>query len=463
MNQISRLDTSMVHCGVVYLFCYRFAGQPDIAALQTSTERVLGALRRLQYPLLSGKHYRGRWGEQIISQPRFSCRAVTDLTKACDELYQQAGTTGSWLQQSPMHLSCLLQPEQQHFVLVQSGLHSYCDGNSATYLFNQILQFYTAVLANDTTQQQHILHSLQQLTSPSPDQLYALRGRPEHKVLPIGRWRHLVNTVRLICYPVRDHIRFATPFDQLQQGQPEVLPVATAPVQQQINLRQLLRVCDTRCPDVSPHNLVCALLAKAAWQLAKNRGQPLPDNRISFRVMVDLLNVKQRKLYIGNYIAYLPVTIDASIPLPALAQQVNQRVMQARQARQDVSMYKLLEFALSSGAANKQNDQVSFIVSAIGNQRLLSNPGLLPQCQYLDLQASANAVPADFAGVQLNNRPTICFHFNREQQLTLSFFNTWSDPAVRSSWLAHIRQLADSVVSGTADFAASGLTVSAGH
>ncbi len=442
MNQISCLDASMVHCGIAYLFCYRFSGQPNVCALQNSAEQVLGAVRRLRYPLMSGQNYRGSWGEQVVRQPYFSSRTVPDLPQACAELYQQAGTAGSWLQQTPIHICCLLQPDQHSFVLVQSGLHSYCDGNSATYLFNQILQFYQAVLTADTAQQQQILQSMQQLSSPAPAQIYALCGRFEHKVLPIGRWCHIVNTCRLISYPVRDHVRFATPFDQLPQVLPDTLPISTAPVQQQVNLSRLLDDCNTLCPEVSPHNLVCALLAKAAWQLAQQRGLPLPDNRISFRVMIDLLNVTQRKLYIGNYIAYLPVTIDASLPLPALAQRVNQRVMQARQARQDVSMYKLLEFALRSGAANQQNDQVSFIVSGIGNQRLLSNPGLLPDCQWLELQAAANSVPTDQTGIRLNNRPTICFHFNLEQQLVLTFFNTWSDPTVSSNWLTHIRLLA---------------------
>ncbi|WP_051143740.1 AMP-binding protein [Psychromonas hadalis] len=237
-------------------------------------------------------------------------------------------------------------------------------------------------------------------------------------------------------------------FGTLRAGATLVLPALlkhyntepSQPIMRSFSIAPIIDYCKQHCPNVSPHNLVCALLAKANYSLSKQLQRPLKKHRVSFRVIVDILNAPQRKKLLGNYIAYLPVTIDGRQSLKQIADSINERLLQARLVRADVSMYKLLGFALGSGMANKSNDPVSYIVANIDNLSLNLNPEMLVGACLSQFKATANAVVLDAGGAQLNNRPTVCFSLSSDHLLLVSFFNTVSKSDIQHQWLDRIEQ-----------------------
>lgn len=59
-------------------------------------------------------------------------------------------------------------------MLLQCGKHSYCDGTSATLLFNQLIKHYNAALLNDSSTQKQLLDNVKAMISPAPNDIYSL-------------------------------------------------------------------------------------------------------------------------------------------------------------------------------------------------------------------------------------------------------------------------------------------------
>lgn len=437
-NTLSKLDASMVHCGVVFIFAYRFNGTIDIEQFNASVNAVIGHVARFQQSIILQENYQAQWQDAAVRAPLLRTIEVDDLDQALECAYQNIDSNHQTQQHPPMFFTLYIDRNQpNNFIVSQSGKHSYCDGKSAIALFNHVLQHYSAALCNDLTTQQNIVDNICSLSSPGPDDLYALRANSQ-RLINIGRWQHICNILRLMTYKVSDRAQYATPHSALPARLQEFRHTPSTPLLRSFNISALIRYCDSHCPQVSPHNMICALVAKASYALNCAVKKQPDAHQISFRVMVDILNAPMRGQYIGNYIAYLPVTVDGRLPLHVIAAAINERLLNARQNREDISMYKLLEFALGSGMANKRNDPVSYIIANIDNISLTHNPHMLQGAQYQQFCATANAAPVNLGGAQLNNRPTVCFNLAADNRLLLSFFNTVTDPQINSLLLDNI-------------------------
>lgn len=429
-NKLSKLDASMHRCGVVFIFDYRFTGSLDSEQFGKSVNEVLSNVARFQHNIDLLENYQAQWQAVSLayaSQPLFTLQYVDDLDMALLATYQNIASVESVAQYPPMSFSVFVDKHQvDHFMILHCGKHSYCDGSSATALFNQVVKHYNAALNNDLSEQKVIIDDIRALSSPGSDDIYALRQKHNKALIDIGRWQHIKNTVRLMSYKVSDNTHYATPHAQLPDLLAQSRKTVSEPLMRSFDITKLITYSNTHCPDVSPHNMICALLAKAAYALNCDN-KAADSHRISFRVIIDILNIPMRKKMLGNYICYFPVSVDGRLPLQKIADAVNQRLFEARQQRQDVSMYKLLEFALGSGMANKSNDPVAYIIANIDNISLAHNPQRLQGAKYQRMHATANAAPLDIGGAQLNNRPTLCFNFTSDKRLILSFFSTITD------------------------------------
>lgn len=432
-NAISKLDASMIRCGVRFTFDYQFQGSVDTEPLQHSVNHVMSKLARFNCRMDLLDKYEGQWQNFSKSMNWFRVEQLADLNNSLTTTYERVGPTQNCIELPPMFFTLFHSANKPNsFVLQQCGAHSYCDGKSAITLFNLVLQYYSALVTKDRATQKAITDQLNGFETPAPDAIF--------KRLTLGRWSHIKNIFSLMSYKTSDAPQYATPHRALPDLLKHYNTEPSQPIMRSFFIAPIIDYCKQHCPNISPHNLVCALLAKANYSLSKQLQRPLKKHQVSFRVMVDIINAPQRRKLLGNYIAYLPVTIDGRQSLKQIAHAINERLLQARLSRADVSMYKLLEFALGSGMANKSNDPVSYIVANIDNFSLKLNPEMLTGACLSQFQASANAVVLDEGGAQLNNRPTICFSLSTDHQLLVSFFNTLSEVDVQQQWLDKIEQ-----------------------
>ena len=428
-NHISKLDASMVRCGVVYMFSYRFTGTVQHEVLTHSIDRVVNAIPRFRHLMKTDAGYQGHWQEQTPDMPLLVMMENDDIDQAFEDYYQQLSQTDQDAL-APMFFVLIKRKAGDNFMILQCGKHSYCDGGSATFVFNQMIDYYNAMIQGCSDVMQVVLDNVSALTSPAPRDIFSLGLNSKRKLIDIGNLRHVKNTVKLLTYKTCDETRYATPHAELQSMLAAFRDQTSAPIMRCFDVHALIEHCGRYFPAVSPNSMVCALIAKAFHLHKRDTKKALNSPNISFRMMVDILTPPMRKKYIGNYIAYLPVTVYAPAAIHDIANVINHWLFDAKQKRADISMYKLLEFALGSGMANKTNDPVSYIIANISNTRLSSNPGLMHNATCNEFRACANSAPVDLGGAQLNNRPTLCFNLNSSGQLYVGFFNTLTDREV---------------------------------
>ncbi|MDP5213372.1 hypothetical protein ORJ66_10000 [Pseudoalteromonas tunicata] len=419
-NNISKLDASMLKCGINYLFSYVFCGSIDAEILQKSVSQALKKVQRLQQKMVTDDKFLGHWQSFEAEPPCFFIHTA-EFQLIRDKYYKDMTNNSS--QYAPMSFVLVLSQNSKKFMILQFGQHGYCDGTGATQIFNHILQFYNAHIKGDKNHQNNILNQLSAYRSPSPDEVYSISNKTSQNELNLKSWQHIKNIFKLLTYKTQDTGPIATPFEQLPIMLEDKMQLSNEPLNAKFDFSHLLAICHSQAPEVSPNNLACAVIAKA-MHLANQQHNKAESPLISFRVIVDILNLGLRKKLIGNYIAYLPITINASKSLIDMGKEISSRIFEAKMDQQDISMYKLLEFALGSGMAVKANDPVSFIVSHIGNYPLQANPELLANAKLSDFAACANANPSDLMGAKLNNRPTICFNLNQHHELFIGMFHS---------------------------------------
>lgn len=443
--QLSKLDASMACCGVMFLCGYHFRGELHTEYLRQSVEAILVNVARLQYDVHSDNRFRATLTprankladtEKPATLGLFRVIETEDLQQTYRAVYQSLGTEGAYSDRPPMQFVLLRPPKHsKEFMILQCGRHSHCDGSSAVMLLNWVVEYYNALQGNDQVAQEKLVAQASRLNSPGPDEIYSLWTKRDQTRIRLPRQQHIKNIARLMSYKTLDNGGHATAFKDIPHAFARFRDHPTPPLTATFQIKELIQQCHTEYAELSPHNIVCALIAQAFQQVKDSsedgrrfKTEVSGDRQVSFRVMIDILNLAQRRTMIGNYIAYVPITVDGSLPLADLAHVISQRVLHVKQSRADVSMYKMLEFALGSGMATRVNDPVSYIVSGINNLTQNANPNFLQGATCDHFHALANAIPRDEHGAKLNNRPTLCFSISRQYNLCLSFFNTVSDP-----------------------------------
>ena len=440
-QHISKLDASMARCGVSLIFDYRFTGSVDTKKLATSVKAVLGNTPRLQRAITANDRYIAKWQTESLKIQEWFITKHGDFDEVSTEVFQSLGQNCEPSLPPMFFVLVASSTRSDAFMLLQCVQHSYCDGRGATMLFNQVMKYYNASLSGDAKIQQDIIQILKNMISPAPDDIYALTSRSNQKWLNIGRWQHLRNTLALMSYKTQDKGQLATPKKQLSTQLLACQNEIPQPQKHQFNIQVFIEHCQKHSPELSPNNIVFALIAKAMGGVNPEYKKLEQPNNISFRVMVDILNVGLRRKLFGNYIAYLPVTVDVTQSVADIAVEIRRRIYEAKLKRQDVSMYKMLEFALGSGMANKSGDPISYIVSNNDNLFMSSHPNFMQGAKCEKFDACANAAPTDIRGAQLNNKPTLCFNLTPAHELFIGFFNTVTDPQINIHFLEQINQI----------------------
>lgn len=434
---LSRLDASMARCGVTFVCGYRFHGAIDAERLHQSIAGVLSQVSRLARSICSDARGRGHWQAAPAASEYFWTMMVSDLDAGYRQVFRDVFALKSQRRCAPMFFILMrtaLSPDE--FMILQCGDHSHCDGGSVALLFNQVIRYYNALCAGDSPVIEGIQASLRRLTSPAPDAIYAFgRGKT---LIRLGHVRHLANLCRLAAYRTTDAGQYATPYPamagQLARHSPQMAQCASV----SFDLSRLMRQCQGQDPDLTPNSLVCALIAKALYELNHGSRKIAHTDTISLRILMDILPPALRQCCIGNYIAYLPVTVAGGQALHQIGRQIQNLLLAWQAMGAHLSLYKMLEFALARGLAGGFNDTTSCTLSNFSNYQLDRHPNCLAGAQCRDYVASANSNPKDLIGARLNNRPVLSFRLSPAHRLQLGFFHTLGDPGLN-------RQVADQI------------------
>ena len=423
------LEGLMDRAQIYFSSGYRFHGRLDLEALKESFLTVSGAVDKYRYRLDFQSQDRIAWREQAPEHERFYVIETDDLCQAFADICESAhdlpgGGEGAEGQPAPLRFYVILGPRQGdegEFILAHLNDHTYVDARSADFIFNKVVAYYSAHLLNQPEQMAAVLASVEQLKTVSAEQV--IRERFDLA----GQACHESNLEKMQGYQVEDVGGYGIPHADLDDCLDRHNQRRRRPVVRFKDLDPLVAQCRDRYPEVTRNSIACALLVKAMHDVnVASRDKP-PGHNISFKMLSDLLPQPMRQKYSGNYIAFVPVTVNGGQPLAEIAHRIHQRIVGFKGSLEDVSWFSLVEDAIQAAQVGQAEEELSFIVTNWQNHDFTATPDFLLGCRSIRHQSGVNIQPRDRLGAALVNRPVMVINFSPNQELCLSFFPSLRD------------------------------------
>lgn len=416
-SQVGRigLECLMDRANIFFSSGYRFRGALDIAGLEASFIAIASAFGKFEYRLHFEAQDRFAWRPLV---PRHSShfRVVegADLDLAFGELCRDSLALAEAGGHCPMAITVLRQSDSDEFIIVQTCEHTYLDARSAEFLFNRMIACYNAQRSGDAAARQAALAAVRRVRTVGGDEMVDLLG--------LDARAHADNLQALGAYPVADDGRHAIPLSDVPACLDGYRQQRFAPVIRFFACGELLARCRRHAPEVTQNSVICAALVKGFYLLNRAR-HGLPEHHtISFKMLSDLLAPEARERYSGNYIAFVPVSVDGGLPVEEIARQIHERIREFKTKKIDLSLFRATEDAVRAGLVGTVDDPLSFVVTNWNNYTFLDNADYLHGCASLRHQSGVNIDPRDTLGAVLVNRPILVINRSAPDEVCLSFF-----------------------------------------
>lgn len=408
------LECLMNRANILFTSGYRFAGRLDAAQLEASFHAIAGAVEKFEYRLHFESQQRFSWKPAGHHRKHFRTIDCDDLDAAFGELCRDSLSLIAGDAHCPMTVTLLRQTGGDQFMIAQTSEHTYLDARSAEFLFNGMIDHYNASRRGDAQAAAAVVDSVRRLRTASGPEMVALLG--------LGDDVHDENLRGLAGYRVADDGGYAIPLADVPACLEAYRRRRFAPVVRFFPLAGLLARCRARHPEVTQNSAICAALAKGFYLLNRERHRLPEKQTISFKMLSDLLAPELRQRYGGNYIAFVPVSVDGELPVEEIAWQIHRRIREFKENKIDVSLFRAVEDAVEQGVVGSVDEPLSFVVTNWNNYGFLGRPDFLHGCTALRHQSGVNIDPRDTLGAVLVNRPILVVNLSAPDEVCLSFF-----------------------------------------
>lgn len=414
------LECLMSRANILFTNGYHFSGKLNLDNLATSFTTIVDSIEKFKYRLHFAAQDDFCWKPAGPYEKRFLVIESDDIEQEFKRLCSDSLSLVDNDNHCPMVLTVILDKAgSDEFIIAQTSEHTYLDARSSEVIFNKIIEYYGALTQGDTAKLEAILASVAKIKTISSGEMLSLLTAEGHD--------QAKNVAGLRTYPIADVGEYAIPLSAVPACLAEYKKQRMVPIIQFFDIKELLAHCRGKYPEVTQNSVICAALAKGFYKLNLSE-RAKPDNHlISFKMLSDILTPKLRQEYSGNYIAFVPVSVDGEQPIDEMAKQINDRIRQFKTSKLDVTVFKLTEDAVEQALVGTADDPLSFVVTNWNNYRFLNNPEYLYGCRSLRHQSGVNIEPKDTLGAILVNRPILVINMSSSDELCLSFF-----PSLRS-------------------------------
>lgn len=428
---VINLECLMSRANILFTNGYHFRGSLDPGHLEASFIAVVECMEKFEHRLDFETQDKFQWIPDKTYSKRFHIIDSDDIDNEFRELCRNSLSLLDEGQHCPMVLTVIRDRHQAgEFIIAQTSEHSYVDARSSEVLFNRIIDHYNALCRKDTARLVSIIQAVKKLRTASSADMIEILGAEGHDAE--------TNIQDLSAYPVADIGEYVIPLQDVPGCLEQYKLQRFAPVVKFFDIRQLTERCRNKYPNVTQNSVICAALAKGFYELNhKTKGKP-EQHTISFKMLSDLLSPELRQEYSGNYIAFVPVSVDGERPLEEIAQQINERIRHFKTSKLDLSLFQAVEDAVDAALVGTIDDPLSFVVTNWNNYQFLDTEEFLHGCTSLRHQSGVNIEPKDTLGAVLVNRPILVVNLSPNDELCLSFF-----PSLRSE--AETIEVADSI------------------
>jgi hypothetical protein len=414
------LECLMSRAHIIFTSGYKFCGCIDENALERSFLAVVDRIEKFNYQLKYETQGQFSWEKSGSFGERFFVLESDDIEQEfkslCGrslELFRESG-------QFPMLMAVIKQRGSgEEFIIAQLSEHTYTDAGSSEVIFNRVVDYYNALLVNDSTKQSVILEEASKVKTLDAGSMINL--------LKKDGFDHEGNLQGLEKYPVADVGEHKVPLNTIPGHLERYWKDTRTPIIRYFSIGDLVQKCREEFPEITKNSVISAALAKGIYNLnVSKRGKP-EQHIVSFKMLSNILPVEMRQQYSGNYISFVPVTVDGHAPLKNIAKDIHHRIREFKTTQLNLSLYKLVEDAVQAKAVGDADEELSFVVTNWNNYSFINNPNYLSGCRSLRHISGANIQPKDTLGGSLVNRPVIVISLSPGDELCISFF-----PSIRS-------------------------------
>lgn len=414
------LECLMNRANILFTSGYRFYGPLDVDRFSASVRAITGGIAKFEHRLHFEAQNDFAWkhaGSYVAPLRVIEC---DDVDHEFGELCRHSL---SWIENGghcPMALTVLRnRADARDFIIAQTSEHTYVDARSAEFVFNSIVDHYNASMRDDAAEQTRIAALVSGAGTSGGHEVSELLGLEDEQ--------HQRNLEGLANYAVADDGRYAIPLKEVPDCLETYRERRYAPIIRFFPLDGLLRRCRERYPEVTQNSVICAALAKGFYLLNQEGRCAAPNQTISFKMLSDLLAPELRQRHMGNYIAFVPVSVDGELPVEEIAKQIHERIREFKTRKIDVSLFSATEAAVREAVVGTADDALSFVVTNWNNYGFLDRPDFLHGCRSLRHQSGVNIDPRDTLGAVLVNRPILVINRSARDEVCVSFF-----PSLRS-------------------------------
>lgn len=428
------LESLMSRANIFFTSGYRLRGELHIGWLQQSVEQVVASVAKFGQALSYEAQNRYQWVPAGPMAPCFHVTECDDLQAGFEALCRDSLAFHGDGRHCPMTVTVLRQRGNPHeFIIAQTCEHTYVDARGAEAVFNLVADYYNALCAGDAAAQAAALAAARRMETLPGKDMGALLGGERHD--------RDANLAALGKYPLADEGRFVIQLEELPPLLEQYRSERHAPLAGFHDISERLAECRAQYPEVTQNSVICAVMAKACHDLGVQRRQVKPGHTVSFKMLSDLLEPALRERYCGNYIAFVPVSVDGGLPLPEMAKAVHERIREFKETRQDVTIFQLTEEAVDAGIVGEATDPLSFVVTNWNNYRYLGGNEYLHGCQSVRHQSGVNISPRDTLGAGLVNRPVMVVNMSAPGEACISFFPSLRSQQENRELAGHIETL----------------------
>jgi hypothetical protein len=412
---VINLECLMSRANILFTSGYRFKGELNFSNMEESFMAIVDCIDKFEHRLHFKTQDNFNWKPAGAYEKRFHVIKSDDIDAEFQELCRHSLALVDEQNHCPMVLTVICDKKGgNEFIIAQTSEHTYVDARSAETIFNMIIDYYNALSRNDKARLQEITAAAKKMTTIPSSEIVDILGASGHD--------REANIQGLTAYPIADVGAYAIPLDIVPNCLEKYKQQRFAPIVRFFSFKEMLDACRAKYPEVTQNSVACAALCKGFYNLNRKTRNSPEKHLISFKMLSDLLSPELRSQYNGNYIAFVPVSVDGDLAVEEMAKSIHDRIRHFKESKLDLTIFKLTEEAVEAALVGKENDPLSFVVTNWNNYRFLNDPDYLHGCESLRHQSGVNIEPKDTLGAILVNRPILVINMSPNQELCLSFF-----------------------------------------
>ena len=436
INEVGKLGLEglMERANIVFTNGYRFKGSIDEACFAESVKAICKCIIKFNYQVNFKTQDCYSWDATSQREYQLQSLLTSDLDQAFSQLCEDSFVIFDKENSEPMLFTIIKSTcdFDDEFIISQSCNHIYVDARSAEVIFNNIINYYNALCSEDTSTAKDIVLRTKALRTLSSDIVIdeCFKENPSAN--------HDKNVEKIVHYPVKDFGKHVIPRNTLNEVLTHYRKTRRAPLIQYFNVEDIIKLCRIKYPNVSKNSVICAVIVKAIYNINVQDKDVKTEHIISFKMLSDILQANLRQKYSGNYIAFVPVSVNGEKKLEEIANDINDSVVEFKKTELDTSVFALTEDAISNALVGTADDPLSFVVTNWNNFAFTGSKSFLTNCQSIRHQSGVNVNPKDTLGAALVNRPVLVINFSPCGELCISQFPSLSSQAVNDNLGEHL-------------------------